>query len=119
MNSIFINSLSDSVTLSNGVKIPLFGLGTWDMQEGREVENAVRWALEAGYRSFDTAAYYANEVGVGNAVRNSDIQRDDIFITTKVKNIDQGYHKTLAAMDISLSKLGMDYVDQYLVHWLI
>ncbi len=112
-----IKDLSSCVTLSNDVKMPLFGLGTWDLQEGEEVENVVRWALEAGYRSIDTASYYANENGVGNAVKRSGIPREEIFITTKVKNTDQGYEQTLCALNTSLQKLGTDYVDLYLVHW--
>ena len=112
-----IKDLSSCVTLSNDVTMPLFGLDTWDLQEGEEVENVVRWALEAGYRSIDTAAYYANEKGVGNAVKKAGIPREDIFITTKVKNTDQGYEQTLRALDTSLQKLGTDYVDLYLVHW--
>ncbi|MBN1487091.1 MAG: aldo/keto reductase [Anaerolineae bacterium] len=110
-------TIKDTVTLHNGVEMPRFGLGVYQTREGQEIENAVRWALEAGYRSIDTAAFYGNEAGVGKAVRESGIPREEIFITTKVWNIDQGYDKTLAAFETSLKKLAMDYIDLYLIHW--
>ena len=97
--------------------MPWLGLGVWQSTDGPEVENAVLWALEAGYRSIDTAAIYGNEGGVGNAVKSSPIPREEVFITTKVWNSDQGYQSTLAALDLSLKKLKTDYVDLYLVHW--
>jgi len=106
-----------TITLNNGVEMPLLGLGVFQTKDGREVENAVRWALAAGYRSIDTAAMYRNETGVGNAVRSSSLPREEIFVTTKVWNSDQGYDSTLRAFDLSLNKLGLDYIDLYLVHW--
>ncbi|MBK7104880.1 MAG: aldo/keto reductase [Ignavibacteriae bacterium] len=112
------NDISEKhVILNNNVKMPIFGLGVWQMNDGKEVENSVRYALEIGYRSIDTAALYGNEKGVGNAVISSGIKRDDIFITTKVWNSDQGYDKTLKAFSESMKKLQTDYVDLYLIHW--
>jgi len=109
--------LEDRVVLQNGVKMPWLGLGVFRSEAGQEVENAVRWALEAGYRSIDTAMIYGNEASVGKAVRESSLPRDEVFITTKVWNTDQGYDSTLAAFETSLDLLKMEYVDLYLVHW--
>ena len=109
--------LDDRVVLQNGVEMPWFGLGLLRSGEGHEVENAVRWALEAGYRAIDTAMIYGNEASVGKVVHESGLPRDEIFITTKVWNADQGYDSTLAAFETSLNELQMDYVDLYLVHW--
>ena len=106
-----------SITLNNGVLMPQLGLGTWQARDGSEVEQAVTTALAAGYRLIDTAAMYANEAGVGNAIKNSGIAREDIFVTTKVWNGDQGYDQTLRAFDASLKRLGLDYIDLYLIHW--
>ncbi|RKN87017.1 aldo/keto reductase [Paenibacillus ginsengarvi] len=97
--------------------MPWLGLGVWKVTEGEEVVKSVRSALEIGYRSIDTAAVYGNEEGVGRAIRESGVPRDRLFVTTKVWNADQGYDSTLAAYDQSLNKLGMDYVDLYLIHW--
>lgn len=105
------------VALSNGVNIPLVGLGVFKLEEGEEVSNSVLWALEAGYRSIDTAKVYGNERGVGKAIKQSGIPRDQVFLTTKVWNSDQGYDETLRAFDKSLELLGEEYVDLYLVHW--
>ncbi|WP_322922298.1 aldo/keto reductase [Paenibacillus campi] len=109
--------LQSTTKLSNGVQMPWFGLGVYKVEEGAQVVNSVKWALEAGYRSIDTAALYQNEEGVGQAIRESGVARADLFITTKVWNSEQGYDTTLAAFDQSLHKLGLDYVDLYLVHW--
>jgi methylglyoxal/glyoxal reductase len=103
-------------TLNNGIKMPLLGLGVYDMYN-HEAEQAVGWALEIGYRLIDTAAMYQNEREIGNAVRQSGIARRDIFITTKVNNTDHGYDKTLKGFETSLKKLNCDYVDLYLLHW--
>ncbi len=103
-------------TLNNGIKMPLLGLGVYDMY-GKEAEQAVSWALEIGYRLIDTAAMYNNEKEIGNAIRASGIPRDEIFLTTKVHNDDQGYDKTLRAFDESQRKLRCGYIDLYLVHW--
>lgn len=105
-----------TTTLHNGVKMPMIGLGVYKAKEGNEVKQAVKTALEFGYRSIDTATVYENESGVGEAVRESGIPREDIFITTKVWNDDQGYEETLEAFEKSLKKLQMDYVDLYLIH---
>jgi len=104
-------------TLSNGVTMPMVGLGVLKAKDGLEVESAVRTALQNGYRLIDTAAAYRNESGVGNAIKASGIPRDEIFLTTKVWNSDQGYEKTLAAFEQSLQLLQTDYIDLYLIHW--
>ncbi|MES2215776.1 MAG: aldo/keto reductase, partial [Patescibacteria group bacterium] len=103
--------------LNNKSKIPAIGLGVYKTQEGTEVENAVKWALDAGYRLIDTASVYGNEKGVGNAIRSSHIPREEIYVTTKLRNSDQGYENTLKAIDVSLATLGLEYIDLYLVHW--
>jgi len=110
-------SISDCTILNNGIKMPWFGLGVWLMDDGLEVENAVSWALEYGYKSIDTAALYANEKGVGNAIETCRIKREELFITSKVWNSDQGYESTLKAFSKSLHKLKLDYLDLYLIHW--
>jgi diketogulonate reductase-like aldo/keto reductase len=104
------------MTLNNGVQIPQVGLGVWKASNS-EAEQAVSWALETGYRLVDTAALYGNEEGVGKAVRSSGVPRQDIFVTTKLWNADQGYDNALRAFDTSIGKLGLDYVDLYLIHW--
>lgn len=109
--------VQDTVTLNNGVKMPWLGLGVYKAQAGEEVEQAIRFAFEAGYRHIDTAAFYANEESVGKAVRESGLPRSEVFVTTKVWNTDQGYDQTLRAFEASLKRLGFDYVDLYLVHW--
>lgn len=109
--------IDSKVTLNDGVEMPWLGLGVFKSEPGPETEDAVRWALEAGYRHIDTAALYANEAGVGAGVRGSGVPRSEVFVTTKVWNTDQGYDKTMRAFDASLAELGFDYVDLYLVHW--
>lgn len=104
------------ITLNNGLVMPQLGYGVFKVPE-QEVYEAVREALQAGYRSIDTAMIYENEAGVGRALRDSGIPREDIFLTTKVWNKDQGYDQTLAAFQTSLDKLDVDYVDLYLIHW--
>ncbi|TWT03649.1 aldo/keto reductase [Planomicrobium sp. CPCC 101079] len=104
------------VTLNNGLKMPQLGFGVWQVpDEGATA--AVAKALEVGYRSIDTAMIYKNEKGVGQAIKESGISREELFITTKVWNSDQGYDNTLRAFDESLERLGLDYVDLYLIHW--
>lgn len=110
-------SIQDTYTLANGVEIPVMGLGVYKNVDETELETAVTSALEFGYRHIDTAKVYKNEKGVGEAVKKSGVPREDIFITTKVWNTDQGYEKTLKAFDESLEALDMDYVDLYLIHW--
>ncbi|CAM5554493.1 MULTISPECIES: aldo/keto reductase [Streptomyces] len=105
-----------TVTLHNGVEIPQLGFGVFQVPDA-ETAAAVSAALEAGYRSIDTAAIYGNESGVGKALAGSGIPRDDLFVTTKLWNADQGYDATLRAFDTGLERLGLDYVDLYLIHW--
>ncbi|MCD9022214.1 aldo/keto reductase [Cohnella silvisoli] len=112
--SLTINS---TVELLNGIEMPCLGLGVWRAKDGQETENAVLAALQAGYRSIDTASMYRNEQGVGRAVRASGIPREQIFVTTKVWNDEQGFDNTLKAFRNSLDRLEMDYADLYLVHW--
>ncbi|MFC7062716.1 aldo/keto reductase [Halobacillus seohaensis] len=110
-------SLIDTVTLQNGLKMPQIGLGVYKVEEGEEVYQTVKSALDIGYRHIDTASFYENEEGVGKAVQESGVARDELFITTKVWNDEQGYEETLEAFTRSLQKLEMDYVDLYLIHW--
>ncbi|MED4073911.1 aldo/keto reductase [Priestia endophytica] len=111
------NSLKDTTTLHNGVKMPWMGLGVFKVEEGEEVVESVKAALRNGYISIDTAAIYGNEEGVGKAIKESGIPREDLFITTKLWNSEQGYEKTLKAFETSMEKLGLDYLDLYLIHW--
>ncbi|MFC8240637.1 aldo/keto reductase [Streptomyces chartreusis] len=104
------------IILNNGVEMPQLGFGVWQVPDD-EATRAVGTALEAGYRSIDTAAIYGNEAGTGRAIAASGVPREDIFVTTKLWNGDQGYDSTLRAFDTSLEKLGLDYVDLYLIHW--
>ncbi|GAA3008106.1 aldo/keto reductase [Streptomyces fulvorobeus] len=105
-----------SLTLNNGVDMPQLGFGVWQVPDS-DAEKAVATAIESGYRSIDTAAIYGNEAGTGKAVAASGVPRDELFITTKLWNSEQGYDKTLRAFDESLDKLGLDHVDLYLIHW--
>ena len=105
-----------TITLDNGVEIPQLGLGVWQVED-EIVTDVVTTAFEAGYRHIDTAAAYGNEAGVGRAIAASGLPHAELFITTKVWNNDQGYDSTLTAFDTSLSKLGLEYVDLYLIHW--
>lgn len=110
-------SLEDTYTLNNGVEIPVIGFGTWQTPDGEVAEESVLAALNSGYRHIDTAAAYGNEESVGRAIKKSGINRHDLFVTTKLWNSDHGYDKTKAAIDTSLEKLGLDYLDLYLIHW--
>lgn len=109
--------LPEYTVLNNGLKMPWIGFGTFKIPDGDETYQAVRLALDAGYRSFDTAMIYGNESSLGRAIKDSGIPREDLFITTKVWNDDLRSKSTLNAIDVSLDKLQMDYVDLYLVHW--
>jgi diketogulonate reductase-like aldo/keto reductase len=109
-------SLSSRITLNNGVEMPVLGLGVFQMTDD-EAYRAVSQALEIGYRHIDTAAYYRNEKGVGRAIRESGLPREEVFVTTKLWHTDNGYREALAACDRSLEALGLDHVDLYLVHW--
>lgn len=104
------------IILNNGVEMPQLGFGVWQVPDD-EAEAAVTTALEAGYRSIDTAAIYGNEEGTGKAIAASGIAREELFVTTKLWNSDQGHDSTLRAFDASLEKLGLDHVDLYLIHW--
>lgn len=108
---------TSTITLNNGIKMPRFGLGVFKSAVGDETANAVAWALQAGYRSVDTASFYRNEADVGRGLAESGVPRDEVFVTTKVWNTEQGYDETLAAFDRSTEKLGIETVDLYLVHW--
>jgi len=105
------------MTLNNGVAIPQVGLGVYEAAEGAEVEAAVHAAFEAGYRLIDTAAIYGNEAGVGKAVKDSGLPREEIFITTKLWNANHAYDDALRAFDESMSRLDCGYIDLYLIHW--
>ncbi|MFD7591287.1 aldo/keto reductase [Kitasatospora sp. NPDC059811] len=110
------NPTVPTVKLNNGVEIPQLGFGVFQVPDA-ETTAAVTSALEAGYRSIDTAAIYGNETGVGRALAASGLPREDLFVTTKLWNADQGYDATLRAFDASLAKLGLEYLDLYLIHW--
>ncbi|RFU62013.1 aldo/keto reductase [Peribacillus glennii] len=112
-----IKNIQDTITLHNGVKIPQLGFGVFKVEEGSQTVESVKKALEVGYRSIDTAAIYKNEEGVGKAIKESGIAREELFITSKVWNSDQGYESTLQAYEESLKRLGLDYLDLYLIHW--
>lgn len=111
------NSLQDTYTLNNGVKIPIIGFGTWQTPDGQVAKKSVLAALNAGYRHIDTAKAYGNEDSVGEAIQQSGINRHDLFITTKLWNSDHGYENTKKAIDQSLLDLKLDYLDMYLIHW--
>ena len=105
------------ITLNDGIAMPQLGLGVWKAADGDEVVNAVQTALESGYRMIDTAMVYQNERGVGEGIRAAGLNRDDIFITTKLWNSDQGSETVRPALKASLERLGLEYVDLYLIHW--
>ena len=107
---------ASTIELNTGVEIPILGLGTLHAA-GEALQNAILWALDAGYRHLDTAKAYGNEREVGLAVKRSGVPRDELFLTTKLWNDDHGYEHTLAAIDRSLKTLGVDFVDLYLIHW--
>ncbi len=112
-----ITDIQGTTQLHNGLEMPYLGLGVWQSKDGDEVVNAVQYALEAGYRHIDTAAIYANEEGVGEGLRRSGLKREEVFVTSKVWNSDQREARVLEAFDESLTKLGTDYLDLYLIHW--
>ncbi|EEK70814.1 YtbE (Aldo/keto reductase YtbE) [Bacillus mycoides] len=116
-----MKNLQSKTTLHNGVEMPWFGLGVFKVEDGPELVEAVKVAIKEGYRSIDTAAIYGNEKAVGEGIRvgikEAGISREDLFITSKVWNADQGYETTLTAYEESLKKLELDYLDLYLVHW--
>ncbi|KAI9233795.1 MAG: 2,5-didehydrogluconate reductase [Podila humilis] len=116
MKRVSLDGLQSFFALSNARQIPLLGLGVYATEPGKPTEDAVLWALQAGYRHIDTAASYNNEVSVGNAIRKSGISREQIFVTTKLYDDDHGFEKALEACELSLEKLGLEYIDLYLIH---
>lgn len=106
-----------ALPLNNGNRIPQLGLGVFQVDNATDTQNAVKWALDAGYRHIDTAAYYGNEQWVGEAIRQSGVKREDIFVTSKLWNNQRGYDQTKAAFQATLDKLGFDYLDMFLIHW--
>ncbi len=116
MNSNMEN-LQSTTTLANGIKMPWLGLGVYKVEDGQEVVYSVKYAIKAGYKSIDTAKIYENEEGVGQAIKESGVSREELFVTSKVWNADQGYDTTLQAFETSLNKLGLEYLDLYLIHW--
>lgn len=105
------------LTTTPGLSIPQLGLGVYQSQPGQSTQEAVRWALAAGYRHIDTASVYQNEADVGQAIRDSGLPRESIFVTTKLWNADQGYESALKACELSRQRLGLDYIDLYLIHF--
>lgn len=116
-----MNNINSRVKLNNGIEMPVVGLGVFQVEDGQIVIDSVKAAIKNGYRSIDTAAIYGNEEGVGQgikeAIEENGISREDLFITSKVWNADLGYQSTLDAFELSLKKLGLDYLDLYLIHW--
>ncbi|MED4205885.1 aldo/keto reductase [Neobacillus mesonae] len=116
-----VKKLQDTTTLHNDVKMPWLGIGVFKVEEGPELVNAVKTAIKHGYRSVDTAAIYENEEGVGigiqEGLKEAGIAREELFVTSKVWNSDLGYESTIAAYETSLKKLGLEYLDLYLIHW--
>jgi diketogulonate reductase-like aldo/keto reductase len=109
-------NIDSKIKLNNGIEMPLLGLGTWNLFN-EQAYNAILWALDLGYRLIDTAMIYSNETDIGKALKDTQIPRNEIFITTKVWNTDQGYENTLEAFGKSLKRLMLEYVDLYLIHW--
>ena len=112
-----ITDLQGTFELHNGIKMPYLGLGVYLSEDGQEVINAVKWAIEAGYRHIDTASIYENEKGVGEGIKQSGINREALFVVSKVWNVDQGFESTLKAFNDSLKRLDLEYLDLYLIHW--
>ncbi|MED1865376.1 aldo/keto reductase [Fictibacillus nanhaiensis] len=116
-----LNTIKDSVTLSNGVKMPWVGLGVFQVENDLTVIDSVKAAIRNGYRSIDTAAIYENEEGVGQGIKEAmnevGLSREELFITSKLWNADQGYESTIAAFHESLKRLDLEYLDLYLIHW--
>ncbi|MBR5454057.1 MAG: aldo/keto reductase [Clostridia bacterium] len=108
---------TDTAVVSNGVKMPCIGYGTWQTPDGETAKNCVKTAIQLGYRHIDTAAAYGNEASVGEGIRESGVSRDELFIATKHWISERGYEKTVKAVEDSLTRLGLDYLDLYLIHW--
>ena len=118
-----MDSIQDCYVLSNGVKIPCVGFGTWKLPNDQRTVDIVKTAIDCGYRHIDTAYAYQNELSIGKAVRECGLKRSELFITSKLDNPDHGYEKTMKEFDMTMSNLGIDYLDLYLIHclfpWLI
>jgi len=112
-----LSSLKDFVTLNNGVKMPKLGLGLFKVEDGAVTINAIKYAVDAGYRSLDTAAIYRNEKSVGVGLKECGQPREEIFVTSKLWNAEHGYDSTLKAFEVTLADLQLDYLDLYLIHW--
>ena len=112
-----MNSQKDTFILANGVEIPCLGFGTWQTPDGEKAVQAVRCAIDAGYTHIDTAQAYGNEESVGKAIRLSGVPREDLFITTKLWNMNHSYDLVMRSFDESMNRLGLDYLDLFLIHW--
>ncbi|MDR3245708.1 MAG: aldo/keto reductase [Prevotellaceae bacterium] len=112
-----MKSLFDTFALNNGIGIPCVGFGTWQIPSGKTAVDSVKCAIEVGYRHIDTASNYGNEKSIGQGIRESGIDRKDLFVTTKLWNTQRGYEPALKAFEISLAELGLDYIDMYMIHW--
>lgn len=112
-----LTKLTDTYELNNGVKIPIVGFGTWQTPDGDVAEKSVEEAIAAGYRHIDTAFAYGNEKSVGKGIKDSGVARDQLWVTSKLTGNDHGYENTKKAIDKSLSNLGLDYLDLFLIHW--
>ncbi len=112
-----MDCIQDSYVLSNGIKIPCVGFGTWKLPNAQSTVDIVKAAIDCGYRHIDTAYAYQNELSVGKAVRECGLKRSELFITSKLDNPDHGYEKTMNEFDMTMSNLGIDYLDLYLIHW--